>query len=79
MKDRFVFEFINEWKQLFSTYNWYSCTVCQIYFEKDDLTYGWETTMIFLGLGFRIRYNTDRALAQFALWKKEMEEEEEVV
>jgi len=47
----------NEWSQLCGKYNWYSFTFCQIYFEDEKMTGGWEFEFMLLGLGFRVRYN----------------------
>jgi hypothetical protein len=47
----------NDWAQLIGKYNWYSFTFCQVYFENETMTGGWEFECILLGLGFRIRYN----------------------
>ena len=64
----------NEWKQLFGGYNWYNITIVTIYFENDVMTYGYEFVFTLLGLGIRIRYNTDKALGQFEKWEREVEE-----
>lgn len=60
-----------EWSQLFGKYNWYSFTLINIYFENDDMTLGYEFVFTLLGFTLRIRYNTDKALAQFEEWEKE--------
>ncbi len=63
-----------EWEQLFGKYNWYSFTFIGLYFEKDDFTKGYEFVATFLGFRLRVRYNTDRAMAQFDEWEKESKE-----
>jgi hypothetical protein len=68
-----LIEFTNEWRQLFGKYNWYTITFIEIYFEKDDFTHGYEFVCVILGLGVRVRYNTDKALAQLEEWQKDVE------
>jgi len=70
-----LIEFQNDWRQLFGKWNWYSITICSIYFEVDNFTHGYEFECVILGLGFRVRYNTDKALEQFDEWKKEIADE----
>lgn len=79
LSKHWIIEGINEWRQLWGSWNWISCTFVQIYFEKDSMTHGYEFMVILLGLGIRIRYNTDRALAQFDRWTREIEIEDEDV
>lgn len=67
-----VIEFRNEWKQLFGEWNWYSFTLVYIYFEKSY--HGYEFWFTLLGLGFYLRYNTDKSFEQFAEWDEEMTE-----
>lgn len=69
-----LIEGINEWKQLFGKWNWYTVTIIHIYFEKENMAYGYEFIFTLLGLGFRIRYNTDQSLEQFEKWRDETEE-----
>jgi len=69
---KWVFEIINEWKQLFGKFNWYTATFIKIEFEKDEMACGYEFLFVVLGLGFRIRYNTDKALELFEKWDKEV-------
>lgn len=68
-----LIEGINEWKQTLGQYNWYTFTFIEVYFEVDKMTHGYEVIVILFGLGFRIRYNTDKALEQFEKWDKEIE------
>lgn len=75
MRNHIVIEPINEWKQLRGGYNWYSFTPIHIMFEKENLAHGYEFWFTLLGLGFIIRYNTDKSLEQFEKWDKEVEEE----
>ena len=63
-----------EWTQLFGKYNWYSCTLINIYFESDDMTLGYEFVATLLGFTLRVRYDTDKAMAQFDEWEKESKE-----
>jgi hypothetical protein len=74
MNKHWLVEGIIEWSQLFWKFNWYTFTVINIEFEKDDMVHGYEFRVIVLGLGFRIRYNTDKALEQFEEWAKEVNE-----
>ena len=64
----------NEWKQLLGGYNWYNITIVTIYLENDVMTHGYEFVFTLLGLGIRIRYNTDKALEQFKEWSSEVDE-----
>ena len=61
-----------EWTQLFGEYNWYSCTLINIYFESDDMTHGYEFVATLLGFTLRVRYNTNKAMAQFEEWEQEL-------
>ena len=69
----FILETINQWEQLKGDFNWYTFTPIQIEFEKENVAHGYEFIFIVLGLGFRVRYNTDKALAQFEEWENEIE------
>ena len=64
-EDRWVVDFINQYAQLFSPHNWYSMTLIQCEFENDSWTGGYEFVFILLGLGIRIRYNTNKAFKLF--------------
>jgi len=66
---------INEWRQIKGGYNWYSFTLIHIYFEKENIAHGYEFWFTLFGLGFTIRYNTDRSLEQFDEWDRDVEEE----
>lgn len=48
---------INDWKQLFGKYNWYTFHFIHVYVEDDIWTGGFEFEFVVLGLGFRFRYN----------------------
>jgi hypothetical protein len=74
MFKRFIFSFINEWVQLFDTFNWYTFTFINIEFENEVMTGGYEFLVIILGLGFRIRYNRKCSDEIFAKWDKEVKE-----
>jgi len=50
-------DWIEHWSQFFSHHNWNTFTFIQIEFEDDRCMGGVETTIIFLGLGFRLRWN----------------------
>lgn len=69
-----LIEGINEWKQLKGGYNWYTFTFIYIPFKKENMAYGYEFWFTLLGLGFYIRYNTDKSLEQFEKWEKEAAE-----
>lgn len=79
IKERFVFEFYNEWEQFFSKYNWYTFTPIAINFEKSNFTGGLEFEFFFLGFGIFIRYNTDRAMELFKGWDKEWKKESDKI
>ena len=64
-------EGINQWEQLKGGFNWYTMTFIQIEFEKELMAYGYEFIFIIIGLGFRVRYNTDKSLEQFEEWNDE--------
>ena len=66
-----IVEGINQWEQLKGGFNWYTMTFIQIEFEKELMAYGYEFIFIILGLGFRVRYNTDKSLKQFDEWDDE--------
>ena len=66
-----IVESINQWEQLKGGFNWYTMTFIQIEFEKELMAYGYEFIFIILGLGFRVRYNTDKSLEQFEEWNDE--------
>lgn len=69
-----LLELHNEWPQLWGKYNWYTWTIIHCHFEKENLAHGYEFELWLLGLGIRIRYNTDKSLEQFEEWEKEVEE-----
>lgn len=69
-----LIEPINEWSQLRGEYNWYTMTLIHIYFEKEHMAHGYEFWFTLLGLGFYIRYNTDKSLEQFEFWRVELKE-----
>ena len=74
-KNKWLLTFENEYKQLIGGWNWYSFTFINIYFENDRWTHGYEFIFMVLGLGFRFRYNTDKALELFDKWDKEIQHE----
>ena len=57
-KDCFVHS-INDWKQLFGKYSWYTFHFIHLYIENEVWTGGFEFEFAVLGLGFRFRYNYD--------------------
>ena len=58
IKNSFI-EFRNNYSQIFGNWNWYEFDFLKLYFEADKMTGGVEVVFMFLGLGFRIRYNYD--------------------
>ena len=56
-KENWIFEFNNEWGQIFGKYNWYSFTFWHLYFENETHSGGVELHFMLLGLGFYLRYN----------------------
>lgn len=74
LKDHMEFELYNEWKQLDwrVKWNWITCTLIHIYFEAEHHGFGFQ--IVFLGLGFYFKYNTDKSLKLFAQWDKELKE-----
>jgi hypothetical protein len=50
-------EFINEWRQLGSGWNWRTFHPVMIEVEDDRMMGGVEATVIVLGLGVRVRWN----------------------
>jgi hypothetical protein len=74
-KKNWVFEWTNEWSQLWGKYNWVSFTPIYVYFEKDVWIGGWEFHFTILGLGFYLRYNDEKAKATFEKWDKEIEDD----
>lgn len=73
--NHWLVEFVNEWKQIIGKWNWYTFTFIEIYFENDKFTKGYEFQFMLLGLGVRIRYNTEDALKLFDEWGDEIDEE----
>lgn len=69
--ENFFAETIFEWRQLRGGFNWYTFTLINIYFEKDDFTGGYECEFILLGLGLRFRYNTARFYEKMKEWEVE--------
>jgi len=69
-----LLELHNEWTQLFDKYNWYTWTLFHCHLEKESMAHGYEFELTLLGLGFRIRYNTDKSLKQFDEWDNEVDE-----
>jgi hypothetical protein len=59
-KGQWLFEFHEEWSQLVSKYNWYTCTLCRIEFENDAILGAYEATAILIGIGLRVRWNHTR-------------------
>ncbi len=55
--DKGIVSLINDWEQLFGSYNWYSFHVFHCYFEK-EVAWGksYEFSFALAGLGFTIRY-----------------------
>lgn len=59
-RKQWLVEFIEEWSQMVSKCNWYTCTVCRIEFENDAILGAYEWIAVFLGVGIRIRWNHTR-------------------
>jgi hypothetical protein len=53
-------DWIEEWSQFFEPCNWRTCRVFKWEIEDDRIMGGVETTLIVLGLGFRLRWNYAR-------------------
>jgi hypothetical protein len=66
--DRLLIEFVNDWRQLVGSWNWYTFTLINIEFENDVMTHGYEFYFVILGLGIRIRYNK----ASYQEWANEL-------
>lgn len=75
LRERFVFQFNNDWEQLnFKTkHNWISVTPIHIYFEYSY--FGYECEFTLLGIGFYVRFNTEKSLKLFAKWDKKFKKE----
>lgn len=53
-----IFQFKNQWHQLFEEYNWYTFDIIQLSIENDmKMTGGWTVDFYLLGLGFYLRVN----------------------
>jgi|SRR3990167_7744731 len=63
---------VNDWKQIFGNWNWYSFTFITIYAERDFFVGGYEFEFVILGLGFRFRHNDKNARTKFKEWDKEI-------
>ncbi len=68
---RFVFTFINEWRQFNGKYNWYNFTLINIDFEYDKIAEGVEINFVVLGIGVFVRYNLPASDKVFKKWEKE--------
>ena len=71
LKEHLVFEWYNEWEQLDYTkkWNWITGTLINIHFEAEHFGYNFQ--IVVLGLGFYVRYNTDKSLKLFKKWERE--------
>jgi hypothetical protein len=72
---RFVFSFINEWKQWFGGYNWTNWNFClvQFMYENDIILGGYELQVIIFGLGGRVRYNKPIKTKEMLSLEKQVE------
>ncbi len=61
---------INELEQIGVPLNWYTFTPLKLEFEYEKITDSYELVMMFLGIGFRLSYDTDKALAKYKEWEK---------
>ncbi len=50
-------DWVEQWSQFIRRDNWNTFNFIQVEFEDDRCMGGVETTIIFLGLGFRLRWN----------------------
>lgn len=48
---------INDWEQVFGSWNWYTFHWIHLYMENEIMTGGFEFEFVVLGLGFRVRWN----------------------
>ncbi len=48
---------LNEWRQLFSKYNWYTMTIINLYIENDAMMGAYDFEFVILGIGIRFRLN----------------------
>lgn len=71
LKDHLIFEWTNEWEQLDwrVKWNWITGTLIHIYFEAEHFGYNFQ--IVLFGIGFYVRYNTDKSLKLFKKWEKE--------
>lgn len=75
IKKHIVFEPYNEWEQLDwrKKWNWLTFTLVHIFFECEH--HGYMFQFVLFGVGFSLRYNTDRSLKLFKQWEKELRED----
>lgn len=69
--NNFAITFHNEWDQLLGEFNWITMTPINIFFERDYMIDGWMFQFVLLGLGFSIRYTSQKGFDQL----KEIEKE----
>lgn len=71
LKEHILIEFYNEYEQFDfnKKWNWYTGTLIHIYFEAEH--FGYQFQIVLLGLGFYIRYNTDKSLKLFKKWERD--------
>ena len=71
MKDRFYFDFVNEWAQVRGKWNWYSITPAHINFTHCRMLYNYELTFVILGVGFFATLSTDKTKEFMKGYEKE--------
>lgn len=80
MKNKeFIFEFNNDWDNLFKGYKWTTFTFILFYIEHEKWLKGWDLNIMILGIGVYIRFNYDLDFLNKKLsdWKiRELDETE---
>jgi hypothetical protein len=75
LREKIVFEFKNDYVQFVPSkkvkWNWFSYHFAYIYFERDVMAGpAYEFWFYILGLGFYVRYNTDKAMRLYDKWMR---------
>lgn len=78
LKNKIVFQFKNDYVQFIPNkkmkWSWFSFNFAHIHFEKDILSGpAYDFCFQLMGLGFYVRYNTDKAMRLYDKWMKEIE------
>jgi len=70
--NKIFIDYINEWNQIWGSWNWITITIINVSFEDDISLGGYEFTFILLGLGFYVRiYHTETPLMKKILKRAE--------